>query len=368
MFAFITERPLINIVLLALIFTVGAFIGSAFIFKILRKRYEQNKLAVNTFITHLRRPVLFLAAVFSLRLGVMFTPRLSEYLSELIPHITAILIIIGTIWLIIKFIDVFTDIIIMRFDVSTSDNLRARKVHTQLKVLKRIIVVLLCIIGLAAILMTFEKVRQLGASLIASAGVIGIILGVAAQKTIHTFITGIQIAITQPIRLDDVVIVEGEWGRIEEITLTFVVVRIWDQRRLILPVTYFIEKPFQNWTTRTSDILGTIYIHTDYTIPVEEVRSYLEKIVAENPKWDRRVCVLQVTGSGEKTLELRALVSASDASIAWELRCKVREQLVAFIQANYPQCLPRIRAGIDSDQLAVVSSQKSEVANQESEV
>ncbi|MFI4911277.1 MAG: mechanosensitive ion channel family protein [Sedimentisphaeraceae bacterium JB056] len=360
MFAFITERPLINIVLLALIFTVVAFIGSAFVFKILRKKYEQRKTNINLFIDYLKKPVLFLLTVFSVRLGVTFTPHLNEYSSELIPHITTILVITGSIWLTAKFMDVFSEIIINRFDVSVSDNLRARKVHTQLKVLKRIIFVLLCIIGLAAILMTFEKVRQLGTSLIASAGVIGIILGVAAQKTIHTFITGIQIAITQPIRLDDVVIVENEWGRIEEITLTYVIVRIWDQRRLILPITYFIEKPFQNWTTKTSDLLGSVYIYTDYKIPVNEVREHLKEIVNNNPKWDGKVCVLQVTGSGEKTLELRALVSAADASIAWELRCQIREQLVEFIQTNYPQCLPRVRADLDNTN----KSQPSEEHNQ----
>ena len=348
MLAFIASRPLVNIVLLTVIFIVCAFVGSAFLFKILRKRYEQSKTNINIFIDNLRKPFLFLLTVFSVKLGVTFTPHLNGYSSELIPHFTTILIIAGTIWLTAKFMDVFSEIIINRFDVSASDNLRARKVHTQLKVLKRIIFVLLCIIGLAAILMTFEKVRQLGTSLIASAGVIGIILGVAAQKTIHTFITGIQIAITQPIRLDDVVIVENEWGRIEEITLTYVIVRIWDQRRLILPITYFIEKPFQNWTTKTSDLLGSVFIYTDYKIPVNEVREYLKKIVDKNPKWDRKVCVLQVTGSGEKALELRALVSASDASIAWELRCQIREQLVEFIQSNYPQCLPRVRADLDN--------------------
>jgi small-conductance mechanosensitive channel len=282
---------------------------------------------------------------------VEFTPNLNEYFRNLISHITAILLIIGTIFLTIRLIDVFTSRIMRRFNVNTTDNLRARKIHTQLKVFKRIIVVLLCFIGFALILMTFERVRQLGTSIIASAGVIGIILGVAAQKTLHTFITGIQIAITQPIRLDDVVIVENEWGRIEEITLTYVIVRIWDQRRLILPVTYFIDKPFQNWTTKTSDILGTIYIYTDYTIPVDEVREYLNKIVAENPNWDKKVCVLQVTGSTEKTLELRALVSAADASIAWGLRCQVREELVKFIQTNYPQCLPKIRADFEQPAL-----------------
>jgi small-conductance mechanosensitive channel len=195
-------------------------------------------------------------------------------------------------------------------------------------------------------LMTFEKVRQLGTTILASAGIIGIIFGIAAQRTIGTFIAGLQIAFTQPIRIDDVVIVENEWGRIEEITLTYVVVRIWDLRRLIVPITYFIEKPFQNWTRVTADILGAVYIHVDYTVPVEAVRAELQKILKEAQLWDGKVCVLQVTNTSEQAIELRALMSAADASTAWSLRCYVREKLVEFIQKNYPDSLPKLRASL----------------------
>jgi small-conductance mechanosensitive channel len=193
-------------------------------------------------------------------------------------------------------------------------------------------------------LMTFPKVQQLGTTILASAGIIGIVVGMAAQRTIGNFIAGLQIAFTQPIRLDDVVIVENEWGRIEEITLTYVVVKIWDLRRLIVPITYFIEKPFQNWTRTSADILGTVYIYVDYTVPVDSIREQLQKILNESELWDKKVCVLQVTNATERTVELRALMSAPDASTAWSLRCQVREKLIDFIRENYPHALPKLRA------------------------
>jgi small-conductance mechanosensitive channel len=192
--------------------------------------------------------------------------------------------------------------------------------------------------------MTFDKVRQLGTTILASAGIIGVVVGIAAQKTIGTFIAGIQIAFTQPIRIDDVVIVENEWGRIEEITLTYVVVKIWDLRRLIVPITYFIEKPFQNWTRQTADLLGTVYIYVDHTVPIDTIREQLHAILKESEHWDQKVCVLQVTNTTERAVELRALMSAADASTAWTLRCEVREKLVKFIQEKYPQSLPKVRA------------------------
>jgi len=173
-------------------------------------------------------------------------------------------------------------------------------------------------------------------------------VGVAAQKTIHTFLTGIQIAITQPIRLDDVVIVEGEWGRIEEITLTYVVVRIWDQRRLIVPITYFIEKPFQNWTRTSAEIIGTIFFYMDYTVPVEAIRAHLYSLVEQSDLWDKKVCGVQVTSMSEKAIEMRVLVSAADASKAWDLRCQIREKMIDYMQQKYPQALPKFRADIEN--------------------
>jgi small-conductance mechanosensitive channel len=220
----------------------------------------------------------------------------------------------------------------------------ARGVYTQVTVLKKIAIGVIAVFAIASMLMVFQSVRQLGTAMIASAGVAGIVIGFAAQKSLGTLLAGFQIAMTQPIRIDDVVIVEGEWGRIEEITLTYVVVAIWDQRRLVVPITYFIEKPFQNWTRTSADILGSVFLQVDYAVPVDAVRQELTRLLEASPNWDRKVNVLQVTDARERTLELRALASSSDASKSWDLRCEVREKLVAFVQKNYPGSLPQVRA------------------------
>jgi small-conductance mechanosensitive channel len=255
-----------------------------------------------------------------------------------------ILLITAVAWLTIRLTRVLNDFVVHQYNVEVKDNLRARKIHTQLRVLNRVVIAVVGVLAFALILMTFERVRTLGTSILASAGVIGIIVGFAAQRSIATLIAGMQIAITQPIRIDDVVIVENEWGRIEEITLTYVVVRIWDLRRLILPITYFIEKPFQNWTRTSADILGTAFFYVDYTFPVEAMRNELQRILEDSEDWDGKVAGLQVTATNERTMELRALMGAPDASKAWNLRCAVREKLVAFLQNNYPHCLPKFRA------------------------
>ncbi|MBN2299519.1 MAG: mechanosensitive ion channel [Deltaproteobacteria bacterium] len=254
--------------------------------------------------------------------------------------------IAATAWFLIRVVFVIEDHILSKYDIAAKDNLDARKIHTQMQFLGRLANVLIALVALAIILMRFERVQELGTSILASAGIVGIVVGFAAQRTIGTLFAGMQIAWTQPIRIDDVVIVESEWGRIEEITLTYVVVKIWDQRRLVLPITYFVEKPFQNWTRVSSDILGTVFLHVDYTVPVQNVREELQRILEANSLWDRRVSALQVTGTTDRSVELRALMSANDASDAWTLRCEVREKLIDFIQKNYPDALPRVRAEI----------------------
>lgn len=257
------------------------------------------------------------------------------------------LLILGAVsWMLFQVADLGEQVVLRRYDLLAADNLKARQIYTQVHVLKKTLYVVIGIFAVASALMLFEQVRSLGASVLASAGVVGIIIGFAAQRTIANLFAGFQLALTQPIRLDDVVIVENEWGRIEEITLTYVVVRIWDMRRLIVPLSYFIEQPFQNWTRQAADILGSVFIHTDYTISVPALREELKRIVAHSSHWDGKVCVLQVTNATERSLELRALASASDASRAWDLRCEIREKLVGFVQQNYPASLPRIRAEV----------------------
>jgi small-conductance mechanosensitive channel len=210
-----------------------------------------------------------------------------------------------------------------------------------------IINVLIALFTFSFILMTFSEVRHIGVSILASAGIFGVVLGFAAQKTLGNFIAGIQIAIAQPIRLDDVVIIEGEWGWIEEITLTFVVVRIWDLRRMVVPISYFLEKPFQNWTRTSADLLGTVFIYTDYTVPVDEMRKELTRILESSPKWDKKVNVLQVSDTTDRSVELRALMSAADSPTAWDLRCEVREKLLEFLQKRFPGSLPRTRVEME---------------------
>lgn len=306
-------------------------------------------------VKHCRLPsriILPLVAIhFSMPL-VKVSPKIQVFLNQ-----TFSLFLIGSVaWLMIKLTSVFEDFILGQFRIDVRDNLRARRIHTHIQILKKIVIVLVLVLAVASILMTFAKVRQLGTSILASAGIIGIVVGFAAQRSIATLLAGLQIAITQPIRLDDVVIAENEWGKIEEITLTYVVVRVWDSRRLILPVTYFLEKPFQNWTRVSADLLATVFLYVDYTVPVQAVREELFRILENSKSWDRRVWALQVTNSTERTIELRALMSAADSSSAWELRCEVREKLIEFVQNNYPDGLPRLRAEIHDQRGNEVSS------------
>ena len=259
----------------------------------------------------------------------------------------SILLIVSLSWAAIVFIRVVKHIFLEKYDVSKDDNLRSRKFQTQFNILERILVFLIILISIGLILMLFDEVKRIGISLFASAGVAGVIIGLAAQRVIGAVLAGIQIAITQPIRLDDVVIIEGEWGKVEEITLTYVVVNIWDKRRLIVPSTYFFEKPFQNWTRTTSEIMGTVFIYTDYHVSFDALRAELTRLLKSTPLWDGKVNVLQVTDAKERSIEIRALMSAKDSGIAWDLRVFVREKLIEFLQKNFPESLPKTRVFIE---------------------
>jgi small-conductance mechanosensitive channel len=254
-----------------------------------------------------------------------------------------ILLIITLAWSVIALLKVFRDLLLSKFDISKADNLKSRKVHTQVNIFTNIITFFIVLIALGFILISFEQIRKIGIGLFASAGIAGIVLGFAAQRVIGAVIAGIQIAFTQPFRIDDAVIIENEWGWIEEINLNYVVVRIWDKRRLIVPSTYFIEKPFQNWTRNSAEIVGTVFIYADYTLPVQALRDELTRILNTTSLWDGQVNVLQVTDAKESTMELRALVSAHNSPTAWDLRVYVREKLIEFMQKNYPDSLPKTR-------------------------
>jgi small-conductance mechanosensitive channel len=298
----------------------------------------------DSFVRRSRRPAKLILPLLA-ALITLGTLRLPPEALRPLRHIVGLALIGAGAWLLISLLGVIDDAVALKFRIDVKDNLAARRVLTQVKVLQRIVTVVIVIVTTAVGLMTFPEIRQIGSGLLASAGLAGLIVGLAARSTLENLLAGVQVALTEPIRIDDVVIVEGEWGRIEEIRTSYVVVRIWDQRRLVVPISYFIQKPFQNWTRTSADLLGSVFVYVDYTVPVEAVRQELKRILeACRDKWDGKVCVLQVTDSKEQTLELRALMSAPDSGTAWDLRCLVREKLVEFLQKNYPDSLPRVRA------------------------
>lgn len=289
-------------------------------------------------------PLLVLRAVFP-----VFVPGLEPALQDGLHMTLHTLFVVGTAWLLIAAVHVAEDLIADRFSVDEEDNLRARKIVTQTRLLRRIAIIIISVVALGIILFESDTFRSLGTGLLASAGVVGIVIGFAAQRTIGTIVAGFQVAFTQPIRIDDVVIVEGDFGWIEEITLTYVVVRVWDQRRIVVPITHFIEQPFQNWTRETSELLGTVFLYVDHTVPFDEVREALGEIIEASEYYDGRVWRLHVTNTTERTVELRALMSAHSAPDLWELRCEVREKIVAYLQKTYPGALPRVRAELHDE-------------------
>jgi small-conductance mechanosensitive channel len=296
---------------------------------------------------HLRRASAFFFPVLLLSLFMPLIPLQPKSLGVLHRFVDIVFIITFS-WGLVCTVEVIEDLVLLHYQLNQANNLRVRKLFTQLQFVKRMVVGLIVFLAVGLVLMSFATVRRIGAGLLTSAGIASVIIGFAAQRSLSNLLAGFQIAFTQPIRIDDVLVVEGEWGRVEEITFTNVVLRIWDERRLVLPLNYFIEKPFQNWTRSSSQLLGTAFLYVDYTMPVEAVRTELQRIVEGNPRWDRRVCALQVTDVKERTMELRALVSAVDASTAFDLRCEVREKLVAFVHQHYPACLPKTRALVDT--------------------
>jgi small-conductance mechanosensitive channel len=252
-------------------------------------------------------------------------------------------------WLAASVLRAGEDIVTARLGVEKADNLRARRLQTQLKVIRQIAVMAVVLLALVVVLMSFERLRELGTGLLASAGLAGLVLGLAAQRTLANLIAGFLVAFAQPIRMDDVVIVEGEWGRIEEITLSYVVVAIWDRRRLIVPISHFLDRPFQNWTRTEAKLLGSVLLHLDYRVPVDAVRGETERLVAGHPDWDGEVCGVQVVDTTAREVVVRVLISAADSGKAWNLRCFLREKLLAWLAATHPEALPRTRAIIEAD-------------------
>ncbi len=258
-------------------------------------------------------------------------------------HLAGLVLIGAMTWLAVRCVGTMGPAAAILYPTDVADNLDARRIQTQTRVLSRVFDVILVIIGLSVALTTFPALQRLGTSLLASAGIAGIILGFSAQKVLGNLLAGLQIAFTQPFRIDDVVIIEGEWGRIEEIHNTYVVVAIWDQRRLVVPLQQLIESSFQNWTRNTSEILGTVFLWVDFSVPLDPLRQELRRLCESTPNWDGRVCGLVVTDASDKAMQIRALVSSADSGSNWDLRCFVRERLIAYIHEHYPGSLPRLR-------------------------
>lgn len=272
--------------------------------------------------------------------------QLTQYYFLIAEKILSIVLIASITWIILQIINAIELIAIQKYESKVSESFKARGIYTQIHILKKISVILVALISIALILMIFDGVRELGTSILASAGLATAIIGFAGQKSLASILGGFQLALTQPIRIQDQVLVDGEFGEIEEITLTYVVIKLWDLRRLIVPVNYFIEKSFQNWTRTSKDLLVTIFFYFDYTLPIEPLREELTKILSHSIFWNKKLVQLQVTDAKESTMEIRVLCSADDTSSAWNLKCEIREKLITFVREKYPQSLPRTRADI----------------------
>lgn len=341
------DAPTTNTIIF-LVALLVIYILAHFLLKKLGK--DPRNILPHNIASRIKIPLFTLVLAIAIQAGLINREIITtEYYVDIFQQIRSLLLIFSFTWFIILAIRIAKDQFLKKFDVSTKNNLRARKFYTQFNIIERIAVFVVILFGVGIALLTFDGVQEIGVSILTSAGIAGIVLGLSAQKVFGTIFAGIQIAIAQPIRIDDVVIVEGEWGRIEEIKLTYVVVKIWDKRRLVLPTTYFIEKPFENWTRNSADILGTVYIYTDFDMPIDELRKELTRLLESTHLWDQKVNVIQVTDVTEKTMQLRALMSAKDASTAWDLRVYVREHLLRFIKDNYPNSLPRTRLAFKND-------------------
>jgi len=300
---------------------------------------------------HLTRPLFLLLPVFCGR-AVQPLLELKPAVAPTVRHGVTLLLVAGFGWLLVSAVSVLEEVMRRHLLSGAADDRQARRVLTRVTILDRVLSVLIVVLTAAAMLLTFPEGRAMGASILASAGIAGLVLGIAARPAAETLIASIQVALTEPFHLDDVVIVEGEWGRIEEITSTYVVVKIWDLRRLVLPLRYFMEKPFQNWTRNGTALLAQVTLEVDYSTPVDDIREEVGRIVAASPLWDRGSWSVQVVEAGERTMRLRVLASARDSGAAWDMRCEIREKLITHLQQRYPWALPKLRTAIEDGSAA----------------
>ncbi|HSI39758.1 MAG TPA: mechanosensitive ion channel domain-containing protein [Xanthobacteraceae bacterium] len=335
---------LVSLLFFAIAIVVGIILHRI-AFRVITRLVRDMDLFWRSLVSRTEGPTRLAAIVIMLGIAAPVAP-LSLQGTFWVRHILLVCSIALIAWLAHTALHIWVTVYLRRFKLDAEDNLLARKHVTQTRILRRVAAAIIFTVALSAALMTFESVQQYGVSLLASAGAAGLVVGLALQPVLKNLIAGIQLAVTQPIRIDDALLVEGEWGNVEEITSTYVVIRIWDWRRLILPLSYFIEQPFQNWTREGSALIGTVMIYLDYSVPVDAVRAKVEEIVKTSPLWDRKVVNVQVTDFRESVMEVRILVSASNSGRTFDIRCEVREKLIAFLQQAYPAALPRLRAEI----------------------
>jgi len=347
---------LISLSILA-VAAAGALLIHRNLFALLTRLVSRMDLFWRSLVARTKGPTRFATLTIALALGAGVAP-LSDHQAEIIRHGLLLCFIVLVGWMAKTALHVWTTVYLRRFKLDAEDNLLARKHVTQTRILQRVGEFMILVIGLSTLLMTFDGVRQYGVSLLASAGAAGLIAALALQPVLKNIFAGIQLAVTQPIRIDDALLVEGEWGNVEEITSTYVVMRLWDWRRLILPLSYFIEKPFQNWTRESAALIGTVMIYLDHRAPIQTIRAKVQEIAEGSKLWDRQVMAVQVTDFREHVMEVRILVSARTSPRAFDLRCEVREKLIAFLQEEHPYALPRLRMQpgerADSQALAAV--------------
>jgi small-conductance mechanosensitive channel len=302
------------------------------------------------------RPLVLLLLVWALHTAI--PPTVPE--TAALRHALLLALIAAAAWLVVRLVYVVEDVALQWLVGRVASDPRRRRARTQIDLLRRLTAVIVMVLAVGTALMTFPSLRALGTSVLASAGVAGAIVGLASQTTLRNVVAGIELAMSDRLRVDDVVVVEGEWGWVEELTLTHVVVRLWDERRLMLPTAYFITTPFENWTRNESRLLGAVVLHLDPRAPVSELRAEARRIIEQSPLWDRRDWVLQVIDSTPWSMVVRTLASAADAPSSWDLRCEIRERLIAFLRDEYPAAFPGAeavavrrwsdRAGVDDEQ------------------
>jgi small-conductance mechanosensitive channel len=317
----------------------------AIAFSVLEPWVSERGLFLRSVVSRIKGPSRLAAIMLGIAVASWLAPLPNEQ-SAAVQQLMVVGIVILIGWILSTALHVWMVVYLRRFKLDSEDNLLARKHVTQTRILERIARTLIVLLTLSAALMTIDSVRQYGFGLLASAGAAGVILGLALQPVLKNLIAGVQLAVTQPIRIDDALLVENEWGNVEEITSSYVVIRLWDWRRMIVPLSYFIEQPFQNWTRESAALIGTVFMYVDFTVGVGRLREELERIVRASPLWDGRVVTLQVTDLKESTMEIRMLVSASTSPRAFDLRCEVREKMIAYVQQRHPEALPRVRTDL----------------------